>query len=69
MYRVKKISWRRAWQPIQYSYLENLMDRGAWQTTVHTVSKSWTQLKQHSMHILLYGCVIILFNQFPIVRL
>ena len=28
--------------PFQYSYLENLMDRGAWQATVHGVSKSQT---------------------------
>ena len=26
--------------PLQYSYLENLMDRGAWQTMVHGVAKS-----------------------------
>ena len=26
--------------PLQYSCLENLMDRGAWQTTVHGVAKS-----------------------------
>jgi len=26
--------------PLQYSYLENSMDRGAWQATVHSVSKS-----------------------------
>ena len=26
--------------PLQYSYLENPMDRGAWQATVHGVSKS-----------------------------
>ena len=26
--------------PLQYSYLENSMDRGAWQATVHRVSKS-----------------------------
>ena len=26
--------------PLQYSYLENFMDRGAWQATVHGVSKS-----------------------------
>ena len=26
--------------PLQYSYLENFMDRGAWQATVHTVAKS-----------------------------
>ena len=25
--------------PLQYSYLENLMDKGAWQDTVHEVSK------------------------------
>ena len=27
---VEKIPWRRAWQPLQYSRLENPMDRGAW---------------------------------------
>ena len=31
--------------PLQYSCLENSMDRGAWQATVHAVSKSRTQLK------------------------
>ena len=30
--------------PLQYSCLENPMDRGAWQATVHEVTKSWTQL-------------------------
>ena len=30
--------------PLQYSCLENSMDRGAWQDTVHGVTKSWTQL-------------------------
>ena len=28
--------------PLQYSCLENPMDRGAWQATVHGVAKSWT---------------------------
>ena len=28
--------------PLQYSYLENPMDRGAWQTTVPEVAKSQT---------------------------
>ena len=28
--------------PLQYSFLENPMDRGAWQTTEHGVAKSWT---------------------------
>ena len=36
--------------PLQYSCLENLTDRGAWQATVHGVAKSWTWLKQHSTH-------------------
>ena len=31
--------------PLQYSCLENLMDREAWWTTVHRVAKTWTQLK------------------------
>ena len=28
--------------PLRYSCLENSMDRGAWQVTVHGVTKSWT---------------------------
>ena len=28
--------------PLQYSCLENSIDRGAWQATVHGVAKSWT---------------------------
>ena len=31
--------------PLHYSCLENLMDRGAWRAIVHRVAKSWTQLK------------------------
>ena len=31
--------------PLQYSCLENPMDRGAWRATVHGVTKSQTQLK------------------------
>jgi len=34
--------------PLQYSCLENLMDRGAWRTTVHGVAKSWTQLSDYT---------------------
>ena len=30
--------------PLQYSCLENSMDRGAWWATDHGVAKSWTQL-------------------------
>ena len=31
--------------PLQYSCLENPMDRGAWQATVHGISKSQTRLR------------------------
>ena len=32
--------------PLQYSGLENSMDRRAWQATIHGVAKSWTLLSQ-----------------------
>ena len=34
--------------PLQYSCLENSMDRGAWWATVHRVAKSQARLKQLS---------------------
>ena len=33
--------------PLQYSFLKNPMDRGAWRATVHTVTKSQTGLSTH----------------------
>ena len=36
--------------PLQYSCLENHMDRGAWWAIVRGVTKSWTRLKQLSTH-------------------
>ena len=30
--------------PLQYSCLENSIDRGAWQATVHGVAKNWARL-------------------------
>ena len=40
----RKIPWRRKRQPTPSSCLENSMDRGTWQTTVHGVTNSQTQL-------------------------
>ena len=37
--------------PLQYSCLENPMDRGAWQAAIHSVKKSRTRLKGLSMHV------------------
>ena len=31
--------------PLQYSYLKNLVDRGAWQAALHRFTKSQTGLK------------------------
>ena len=36
--------------PLQYSCLENPVDRGAWWAAVHGVAQSWTWLKHLSMH-------------------
>ena len=36
--------------PLQYSCLENPMDRGAWQATVPRITQSQTQLKRLSTH-------------------
>ena len=34
--------------PLQYSCLENSMDRGVWWATVHGVTKTWTKLSAHT---------------------
>ena len=36
--------------PLQYSCLENPMDRGAWQATVHRVTKNQTWLRDSAQH-------------------
>ena len=40
--------------PLEYSCLENPVDRGAWRATVHKVAKSQTQLKWLSTHACIY---------------
>ena len=52
---VGKIPWRRAWQPMPYSCLENPMDREAWRAIVHRFAKSQTQLKRLSMDTVTVG--------------
>ena len=34
--------------PLQYSCLENPMDRGAWRATAHGVAESWIRLTKHT---------------------
>ena len=54
---VRKIPGGGHDNPLQYSCLENPMDRGAWQATVHGVAKSWIWLKRLSTawHIISLG--------------
>ena len=40
--------------PLQYSCLENSMDRGAWQATEHGVTKSRTQLSNFCLYFFTY---------------
>ena len=49
---VRKIPWERAWQLNPVFLLENTIDRGAWQSSVHRVTKSQIQLNQLSTHTL-----------------
>ena len=37
--------------PLQYSCLENPMDRGTWWATVHRIAKSRTWMQQLSTHV------------------
>ena len=45
--------------PLQYSCLENSMDREAWQATVCGVVKSWTEWSAHTHTPLLYNVVLV----------
>ena len=49
--------------PLQYSYLENPMDRGAWWATVCGVAKSQTQLRD-SAHRHTYITFIAFFHPY-----
>ena len=40
---------------LQYSFLENPMDRGARQATVHGVTESWTQLSNEHFRFFTYA--------------
>ena len=41
---VRKIHWKKKFQTAQYYCLENSMERGPWQATVHWATNSQTQL-------------------------
>ena len=47
---VRKILWKRKWQPTLVSCLENSLDRGAWWATAYGVAKSQTRLSTYHYH-------------------
>ena len=47
---IRKIPWKRACLPTPVFLPGNPTDRGAWRAIVHSVSKTWTWLKQLSMN-------------------
>ena len=51
--------------PLQYSCLGNLMDRGAWQATVHGIMKSWTWLSDSTTTNYVYSVRNILISNRP----
>ena len=50
IYLMLKTSVAGTGNPLQYSCLENFMDRGAWRATVHGVAKSQTRLSDFTSH-------------------
>ena len=50
--------------PLQYSCLENPIDRGTWQAIVHRIKKSWTRLKQLSTHTMTIRSPVIPVSHF-----
>ena len=50
--------------PLQYSCLENPMDRGVWQDIVHEVSKSQTWLSNNNATTLMKTCLFSIFYLF-----
>ena len=53
------IPGERNGNPLQYSCLENSMNRGAWRATVHGVAKSWTWFKDWTTTI--WDCLNVIF--------
>ena len=52
--------------PLQFSCLENPMDRGDWQATVHGVAKSWAQLSKQQQPLLIQFVCIYKIPESPI---
>ena len=51
--------------PLQYSCLENPMDRGAWRAAVDGVTKSQTKLKRLGMYTRTCLCPLVVSGKMP----
>ena len=56
---VRKIPWRRAWQPTPVFLPGEPHGRGTWWDVVHRVTESWTRLKLLSTHAHMRVLVIV----------
>ena len=54
--------------PLQYSWLKDPMDRGAWRAIVPGVSKSWTCLKWLSVHVVSHYLLKLAFPKFRLLK-
>ena len=66
---VRKILWRRKWQPTPVFLMKNPMDRGASWTTVCWVAKSQTRLSTHTHTLILHHSLRSLCLTFHIGRI
>ena len=62
---VRKIPGGGHGNPLQISFLENPMDRGAWRPTVHRLQRVG-QLKQLSRHTCIISITYLLLEQLPL---
>ena len=45
--------------PLQYSCLENPVDRVAWQAIVHGVAKDWTRLSEQTTSVIVISIIVL----------
>ena len=53
--------------PLQFSCLENSLERGAWWATVHGVTKSWTRLSKLHFHDIWRCTFFLILTSLPII--
>ena len=59
-----KFPFRRKWQSLQYSCLENFMNRRDWRATIYWIAKCEIQLKRLNTYWKYTGVLNITFNTF-----